>query len=85
MSSSAPRNNIEKMSLVFHLLIVICSTIFYLLNLILNHNYSRQHFEFFLFIFFFSFFFFFSEKIRLDISCESEDSHEMPSLTFSEK
>ena len=34
--------------------------------------------------------FFFSEKIRLDMSCESsaiiaDDSHEMPSLIFSEK
>ena len=30
------------------------------------------------------FFFYFSEKIRLGISCLADDSHEMPSLTFSE-
>ena len=27
----------------------------------------------------------FSEKIRLDISCLADDSHEMPSLIFCEK
>ena len=42
-------------------------------------------FFFFCFFFFVVVFFFFSEKIRLDISWESGDSHEMPSLIFSEK
>ena len=34
---------------------------------------------------YFFFFFFFNFQIKLDLSCESSDSHEMSSLIFSEK
>ena len=42
-----------------------------------SHNHSRWHFEIF--------FYYFSEKVSLDISCESSDSHEMSRLIFSKK
>ena len=41
-----------------------------------NKNCSRRHFNFLLL---------FLEKIRLDFSCEAEDSLETSSLIFSEK